>query len=70
MRSIVYFDAASIRVAAESGNVPRMRRALASAQRHAGDFRSLVPWPALAASFDADVALLERALEGQREAAP
>lgn len=57
-----YFDAEKIRGAAASGSAWQIHRALLSAKRHAADFASLVPCPALAASFEADAAMLERAL--------
>lgn len=57
-------DRGSAEAAAASGSLQRIKRSLLSAEDHAAMFRTLVPWPALAESFDADVALLQRALAG------
>lgn len=62
MTSIVYFDSNSIREIARSGEPARIKRALRCARHHAADFTTLVPWPELAASFNADALMLERAL--------
>ena len=65
----LHTDLGSFRAVAQCGDVARIRVAITRAKHHAADFTALVPWPALAASFDADVVMLERALRDLQRAA-
>lgn len=62
MRSLVLFAADTPARLVAKGSAAHIRRALAASKEKVDTFTTMIPWPALAASFQRDVDTLEAAL--------
>lgn len=67
MTRVIHSEAFSAERTAKTGDREAIKRALAVVQEKADIFTKMIPWPALAASFQRDVILLSEALASKEE---
>ena len=67
MSRVIHSQVFAIGPIAKSGNQQRIARALSVVQEKADIFTKMVPWPALAASFQRDADILSAALLSNEE---